>query len=197
MASNGIAYSKGRLPSTKSPASSTSSLWDTTYQAAIMKYPPEYQSWLQYDDFGMPFTSTQIFKQIEPLQQKYQALPFQRFITWLGPTLSHINSFAKVIGMFAQINPAIGCLIWGSIHLVVLVAARANQHFEQVLQLLGSLSPELAIFQRWLQLFPEKSHETLAGCMCDVYSEIIGFCVETVRFLRRKPTSKGSPTIFV
>lgn len=49
------------------------------------------------------------------------------------------------------------------------------------------MSPNLALYQKWTRLFPGRDFEDLSKSIQLVYKEVIYFCVDAVRFLKRHP----------
>jgi hypothetical protein len=69
------------------------------------------------------------------------------------------------------------------------VAGRAQETLDRVLDLLESLSLDLALFRRWQTLFPGQESPEFIEAAKQVYTEVIGFIFEAIKYLRRNPIS--------
>lgn len=180
-------------------------LWAQVLQKALSELPAKDSQWLSDKENRTQFTSTQIVEAIRPFQEKYSNHPVQRLFAKIDPIISHVPSFARVIGVFANAKPIGAGFVWGSLYLVLMVrisffralkvqtclssqvAGRTQRSLEGILDFLSELSPQLALFSRWHRIFPQKSFVEVSDAIKDAYSETIGFCVTAVRYLRRSP----------
>lgn len=179
--------------------------WNKTFHGVCSKLPEKDKAWLLQSQ--KPFTSTQLFEDIRPHIQKYSQHGFQQFISAIDPILSHINSFTGIINVFVQTHPEISGLIWGSLYLLITVdivttakvqrrlmsdqlAGRSQKTLELIIDFLWRTSPDLSVFKKWCRLFPEGNFKEVSQTIQHVYEEVIHFCVEAVRFLRRNPMGK-------
>ena len=179
--------------------------WNKSFHDVCSKLPERDKAWLLQNQ--KPFTSTQLFEYIRPRIRKYTQHGFQKFISAIDPIVSHINSFTGIINTFVQTHPEISGLIWGSLYLLITVgivstakaqqklmsdqlAGRAQKTLELIVDFLERISPDLSVFKRWCRLFPERSFKEVSQTIQHVYEEVIYFCVEAVRFLRRNPVGE-------
>lgn len=65
------------------------------------------------------------------------------------------------------------------------VAWRTQRSLEAVLDFICELGPQLSLFSRWRRLFPHNDFADLSTAVLEVYVQVIEFCVETVRYLKR------------
>ncbi|KAI1842360.1 hypothetical protein JX265_001792 [Neoarthrinium moseri] len=168
------------------------SLWTQALQKVLQKLPPQDSQWLANVQNQKPFTSTQIIDVIRPYEKKYVNHPAQRFLTQIDPIVSHIRSFAGALNVLANADPTGAGIVWGSIHLVLVVAGKTQETLERIIDILSELSPRLALFSRWHRLFPHKSVTEVGDAIKDAYCEIIDFCATAVRHLRRNPISSSN-----
>lgn len=95
--------------------------WDKTFRGVCSRLPTKDKVWLLKPQNQKPFTSTQLFEDINPRILTYTQHGFQKFISTIDPVLSHINSFAAIINSFVQTQPEISGFIWGSLYLLIKV----------------------------------------------------------------------------
>ncbi|KAL9012804.1 MAG: hypothetical protein Q9173_002455 [Seirophora scorigena] len=178
------------VPTASYEADGSDGLWAQALQKALDDLPAKESRWLSDERNRAPFTSTQITEAVRPFQEKYSNRPVQRFIAKIDPILSHVRSFAGILGVFANANPVGAGITWRCIYLVLVVAGKTQESLEKILDILSELSPQLTLFSRWHRLFPQKSFVEVGDAIKDTYYAIIGFCVTAIRYLRRKPFSK-------
>lgn len=95
--------------------------WDETFRDVCSRLPEKEKIWLQKSQNQKPFTSTQLFDNINPHIITYTDHGFQKFISTIDPVVSHINSFAAIINSFVQTQPEVSGFIWGSLYLLITV----------------------------------------------------------------------------
>ncbi|KAL8847102.1 MAG: hypothetical protein Q9221_007851 [Calogaya cf. arnoldii] len=182
--------------------------WDNTFHSICSKLPEKDRLLLLQNQ--RPFTSTQLYDEIRPRIKKYTEHGFQKFISAIDPVLSHINSFTGIINSFVQSHPEISGLVWGSLYLLITVgitpacssfgsnsdsrlvklAGRAQKTLELIVDFLWRTSPDLAVFRKWRGLFPERDFREVSETIRNVYEEVIYFCLDAARFLKRSPVGE-------
>ncbi|TAQ85801.1 hypothetical protein B7494_g5858 [Chlorociboria aeruginascens] len=171
--------------------------WDKTYKSAVRSLADEDKDWFSKPEHQEPFTSAQMIAAIEPHAKRYTKHMFQRFLSVLDPILSHIGSFAEAISIMVQADPTCAGLIWGGLYLVIQLAGRTQRTLDLILDSLWNISPDLALFQKWMRLFPEKDYKELSDAIRKVYAEVIAFCKSAQKYLRRHPAANLVRTLFV
>ncbi|KAK3683303.1 P-loop containing nucleoside triphosphate hydrolase protein [Podospora appendiculata] len=149
-------------------------LWGQALRKALRSLPAKDSEWLADERNQQPFTSTQIT---------------ERILAHIDPIVSHIRSFTSALSAVSHLNIVGVGLIWGSMHLLLVVAGRTQRSLELILDLLSDLSPRLALFSRWHMLFPDRPFSEVGDAIKDAYYEILAFCSTAVRHLRRNPMS--------
>ena len=76
------------------------------------------------------------------------------------------------------------------------LAGRAQRTLALVLEILWRVSKDMALFQSWCHLFPDKDFGVLNDSVQKVYEEVIRFFIAAVRFLRRHPAGKLLDVVF-
>lgn len=95
--------------------------WDQVFASVCSKLPAKEKALILEPQNQRPFTSIQLFDEVQPKAKKYTEHGFQRLISRLDPVLSHINSFTAIINTFVQTHPEVSGLIWGSLYLLITV----------------------------------------------------------------------------
>lgn len=170
-------------------------LWTQALEQALSDLPAEDSRWLSQEQNRTAFTSTQMVEAIRPLQEQYTNHRVQRFFAKIDPIVSHVRAFAGVLTVFANANPVGAGITWGCVYLVLIAAGNTHRLLDRILNILSELSPQLGLFSRWHRLFPQKSFVEVGDAIKESYSEIIGFCVTAVRYLRRRPIVNVARTI--
>jgi hypothetical protein len=123
-------------------------LWGQALQGALCKLPVKDAQWLADGRNQKAFTSTEIFEAIRPFHDKYCKHPAQRLLARIDPIVSHIRSFAAAINSFANANPTGAGVVWGGIHLVLLVRALPHLMCAMLCHCARQLTRQLRLHQR-------------------------------------------------
>jgi hypothetical protein len=113
---------KGHL--TKSRTSSSGSIcpaWAQDLHQIAEKLPPADVAFLHQHINSKPLTTDVLLASTLCYIETYDRKWFQGTLRKLDPLFSHIKSFSSIVDVFVQTNPAIPGLIWGSLHLAIMV----------------------------------------------------------------------------
>ncbi|ORX98178.1 hypothetical protein BCR34DRAFT_607010 [Clohesyomyces aquaticus] len=122
-------------------------------------------------------------KSIEPLlpRERSALSSMQR----LGPTLKFVDDFSAVIAVCFGADAKLTAFVWGSIRVMLSLAASAGDTLKDVLEMLEDLSLKLPRFKTYENDLP--MDRELEKALVDVYTEVICFYARCIHFFRDHP----------
>lgn len=103
----------------------------------------------------------------------------------LSPTLKFVDDFSAIVAVCLGANTQVTAFVWGSLRLIIHLAASANDTLEQVVDMLEELSLSLPRFRYYEENLPlDRSFE---NSLVDLYTEVICFYARVIRHYRSNP----------
>ena len=119
-------------------------------------------------------------KTLEPPNAKEKAV-----VNRLDSILKFLNDFSAVVAVCFGADAKLAALVWGSIRMILTLAASANDTLRDVVDMLEELSLTLPRFRYYEKSLPiDESFET---ALVDVYTEVICFYARAIHFYRSNP----------
>jgi hypothetical protein len=103
----------------------------------------------------------------------------------LGPILRYVDDFSAVIAVCFGADAKLTAFVWGSIRLILTLAASAGETLQNVLDMLEELSLTLPRFRHYEKTLPLDNHFEVA--LLEVYTEVICFYARSIHFFRANP----------
>ncbi|KAI4086273.1 MAG: hypothetical protein LQ344_007691 [Seirophora lacunosa] len=94
----------------------------------------------------------------------------------LKPFLAGIDQYGKALDVISNASSMVLCPIWGSIRIVLHLAAEFGEYFEKISSMLQQIGLHLNSLRRFPRLYPH--NERLETAMVDVYRVIFRFCTD-------------------
>ncbi|KAK6537189.1 hypothetical protein TWF694_011386 [Orbilia ellipsospora] len=101
----------------------------------------------------------------------------------LEPFLFFMQSFGDVVGVYIQNNPDISALVWGTVKLLVQVAANYFDYFEKITEIFENLECLCPRIRRIGDLFQHSAE--LEDAILGFYAIIVEFCTKAFAFLKK------------
>ncbi|KAH6635890.1 hypothetical protein F5144DRAFT_546060 [Chaetomium tenue] len=100
---------------------------------------------------------------------------------WRQPFLAHMDKFNQAITIFAQSDPVITSLVWGTVKMILDAASALSHTLETILDMLTSITGAMPRFEEYMQLFPQR--ERLQEALLRIYCSYLDFCLGAAKFL--------------
>ncbi|KAH8807700.1 hypothetical protein F5884DRAFT_857274 [Xylogone sp. PMI_703] len=127
-------------------------------------------------------TYDELYQKILHAQQKYSSKRSTRWLTKLQPIMDHLRTFSAAIAVLTQANPAIACLVWGSIQLVVDATSTFSHTLGIVQGMLQDITDAMPRFDEYMQLYAQRAR--LQQALLSIYCGYLDFCITAVEFFR-------------
>lgn len=103
----------------------------------------------------------------------------------LGSILKVVDDFSAVIAVCFGVDAKLTALVWGSLRIMLTLAASAGDTLQDFLDMLEEVSLTLPEFKSYEQTVPMT--KTLESSLMDLYTEIICFYARAIYFFRNHP----------
>lgn len=103
----------------------------------------------------------------------------------LAPKFKFVDDFSTIIALAFGADASLTAVVWGSIRLILKLAASAGDNLQKVLDMLEELSLTLPRFRVYEDTLPMSRQ--LETALVDVYAEVICFYARTIHFFRDHP----------
>ncbi|KAL9051027.1 MAG: hypothetical protein Q9206_004856 [Seirophora lacunosa] len=106
----------------------------------------------------------------------------------LKPFLAGIDQYGKALDVISNASSMVLCPIWGSIRIVLHLAAEFGEYFEKISSMLQQIGLHLNSLRRFPRLYPH--NERLETAMVDVYRVIFRFCTDARNVFKKVSDKK-------
>ncbi|KAI1215007.1 uncharacterized protein F4807DRAFT_466343 [Annulohypoxylon truncatum] len=103
----------------------------------------------------------------------------------LAPKFKFVDDFSAIIALAFGADATLTAVVWGSIRLILTLAASAGDTLQDVLDMLEELSLTLPRFRVYEDTLPMSRQ--LETALIDVYTEVICFYARTIHFFQDHP----------
>ena len=156
------------------------------WNRALERYRQELEETDDYDDIVGTKSLEDLInyaKSIQPI------VPHERnalnSMNRLGLILRFVDDFSAVIAVCFGADAKLTAFVWGSIRLILTLAASAGDTLQNVLDMLEELSLTLPRFRHYEKTLPLDNDFERA--ILDVYTEVICFYARSIHFFRANP----------
>ncbi|PVI05552.1 hypothetical protein DM02DRAFT_668201 [Periconia macrospinosa] len=98
-----------------------------------------------------------------------------------------IEEYGKALDVFANTSSLILCPLWGSIRVVIQIAAEAGKFQEKVVDMLAQIGDIIPRFRIYQVLYGK--HERLLSALTEAYLDVLRFCTDVKTFFQRAKRS--------
>ncbi|KAK1758829.1 hypothetical protein QBC47DRAFT_457232 [Echria macrotheca] len=126
--------------------------------------------------------------QVEKLQNKYRAKAQSRWFDKIAPVLIWLTGFNQCVHSFLQASPPEFALVWGSLSVVLEVAARYRRSLEHVVEALDTARCTLPRLEVYAAILRKGPYQSLEESLIKIYVEFLGICQDFIAFFTRSPT---------
>ncbi|OTA96823.1 hypothetical protein M434DRAFT_27437 [Hypoxylon sp. CO27-5] len=128
-----------------------------------------------------------LLQHVQSLHDSYHASRTARILDRLQPIFRWLHSYNECVKIYLNAAPQPFILLWGSLSLVIEVAARNHRALEQVVTCLEDISRHGPRFHHYTVRFVGGSYEQLTVALVKYHTELIGFCHDSIAFFRAGP----------
>ncbi|KAL6922993.1 hypothetical protein FSST1_000267 [Fusarium sambucinum] len=123
------------------------------------------------------------------IQAQYKLERWVRLLARMDPFVSRLRSFATVLSVFAQAKPEVLSFVWGSVALVLELAAGHSAVLESIVDTFEQMERVLPRFQCYVEEYmsPSPTITHLRDAIRRYYQELIDQCQDYIRFLKASP----------
>ncbi|CEI41676.1 unnamed protein product [Fusarium venenatum] len=120
------------------------------------------------------------------IQAQYKLERWVRLLARMDPFVSRLRSFATVLSVFAQAKPEVLSFVWGSVALVLELAAGHSAVLESIVDTFEQMERVLPRFQCYVKEYvsPSSTITHLRDAIRRYYQELIDQCQDYIRFLK-------------
>ncbi|KAI9735121.1 MAG: hypothetical protein M1834_001709 [Cirrosporium novae-zelandiae] len=139
----------------------------------------------RYADLLKQLEYTSFHSLLEMTSQKNDSERVTRTIRSLTPALVHLDTFSIAISDAVQGCPDPVSFLWGFIRAMLICAHEYGSILETIRDMLRDITLTMTKFNRYIELLPMSPnlHEYLRL----LYDDYVCFCIDAIKFLRRKP----------
>ncbi|KAF5228606.1 hypothetical protein FAUST_10974 [Fusarium austroamericanum] len=101
---------------------------------------------------------------------------------FLEPCFDVLQTFDRAIGTCCQSKAEIACLVWGSVQILLTIAAKFSDCAQRVSEMLHQMSCSMPRFEQYSLLFPDSARLQLR--LVDIYANFVMFCIDAFKFFK-------------
>ncbi|KAJ4386491.1 hypothetical protein N0V93_009388 [Gnomoniopsis smithogilvyi] len=128
-----------------------------------------------------------LLSQIGALRAQYAKKTWARIFDRLNPMMQSLSGFNQCVQTFTQAAPKGFILLWGSLSFIVEIAARYSKSLEQLVEVFEQIERVLPRFEAYASRFDLISHARLEITLIDYHIELIGICLDGIKFFKKNP----------
>ncbi|KAL9010697.1 MAG: hypothetical protein Q9173_004396 [Seirophora scorigena] len=131
----------------------------------------------------------QLLDEVKRADQIYKDKSISRRVSQaLKPFLAGIDQYGKALDVISNAISMVLCPIWGSIRIVLHLAAEFGEYFEKISSMLQQIGLHLNSLRRFPRLYPH--NERLETAMVEVYRIIFRFCTDARNVFKKVSDKK-------
>ncbi|OTA58869.1 hypothetical protein K449DRAFT_436358 [Hypoxylon sp. EC38] len=128
-----------------------------------------------------------LLQHVQSLRDSYRKSRVIHALDRLQPILRWLQSYNECVKIYLNAAPQPFVLLWGSLSLVIEVAARNHRALEQVVTGLEEISRDGPRFHHYTVRLAGGTYEQLKVALVKYHAELIGFCHDSIVFFRAGP----------
>ncbi|KAI0839447.1 hypothetical protein F5Y06DRAFT_303168 [Hypoxylon sp. FL0890] len=125
-----------------------------------------------------------LLQHVQSLRNSYCTSRLTRALDRLKPVFRWLQSYNECVKIYLNAAPEPFVLLWGSLSLVIEVAARNHRALEQVVTGLEEISRHGPRFHHYTVRLVGGTYEQLKVALVKYHAELIGFCHDSIVFFR-------------
>lgn len=152
------------------------------------------------------------------LRAQYAKKTWARIFDRLNPMLQSLNGFNQCVQTFTQVAPKGFILLWGSLSFILEVrrmkvashqlnvqdrntnevfqiAVRYSKGLEQLVEIFEQVELVRPRFETYISRFSPSLHKQLEHTLVLYHIELVGICLDGIKFFKRSPFGKPPPSI--
>jgi hypothetical protein len=135
-------------------------------------------------------TISDVYREINRIQNIQASKGLLRNLRRIQPFIDGLNRYSKIIEQFVNVKPSVLAFIWGPVKFFLQVSSTHVKCFDIILNALRRIGENLPRFESFEVIF--KENPRIRHVLLWLYSDILEFYAEVLRFLRKK----GQPQFF-
>ncbi|WEW58349.1 hypothetical protein PRK78_003817 [Emydomyces testavorans] len=165
---------------------------DDCHSPLLNKAFDRYRSGLRNSDNGIPEAESleELLRQAKSFEAASRDDSRSASLDGLEPVISCFNDFAAVMAVCLGADPKTAAIVWGSIRLAYPSKGVRNGILD-MLEEISSLLPRFATYEETLPV-----DEAFESALVEAYTEMICFCAQAIKFLRKNPRREWVPSPF-